>query len=808
MTTNNRLFDPAKVAEAVGLFVGTGSVAELRALEAKSKRDRWTHTASGYFDDPQKLAKALDDIRSAKGIYITLNPVNRALLARAQNRLRKAPKGESTTDHDVVARRWLPIDCDPVRPSGISSSGEEHEAALQRVRDISRYLKALGFPPPIAADSGNGAHLLYRIDLPADDGGLVQRCLDSLADRFTDGKVTIDTGVFNPARIWKLYGTLACKGDHTVERPHRMAHILHRPEHLEAVPVGLLQSLAGQSCTGGPQASKATESSGSVFDLEAFVSQHLPDAHGPEPWEGIGQRWVLNTNPLCQHHDGAAWIGRRADGTIQAGCLHNSCSWKWPNLRAAYDPPVSQKQTVPRTEPVEAFRPFPTDVLPEPVRTFVERSAAAIGCDPAFIALPVLSVLAGVIGNTRRIQLKRSWSEPAVIWTSIIGESGTYKTPAFQQAIREVGGLQDHLFKLHDERLAQHQRELSEFEAADRKWKNSPSGDPPKEPPVPRAGRVMVDDTTIEALAEIIRNNPRGVLCACDELDGWLSGFSQYKGGRGSDVAKWLSMHSAVRLMVDRKHGEPILIPRACVSITGGIQPWTLRRALGSRHIENGLCARFLFAMPPRRPRRFTSADTEPAIEAEFASLLDRLRELRGEQSNEGMEEPVCLKLNRQAHAAWVQFYDRHALEQAELSGPLAAAFSKLEAYAARFALVFHLVRQAVCVPTLTEPALIDVDSIEAGITLADWFGHEARRLNATLGESDEDRETRRLLEWIEVKGGAVTTRDLHRSLRRYSTAEDAESALNELHKAGLGQWEMSPAGEKGGRATRRLRVC
>ena len=67
---------------------------------------------------------------------------------------------------------------------------------------------------------------MYPIDLPADDGGAVQHMLFTLAELFDDGQVKVDTSVFNPARIWKLPGTLTCKGDSTTDRPHRMAHVL------------------------------------------------------------------------------------------------------------------------------------------------------------------------------------------------------------------------------------------------------------------------------------------------------------------------------------------------------------------------------------------------------------------------------------------------------------------------------------------------------------------------------------------------------------------------------------------------------
>ncbi|MBL8761336.1 MAG: hypothetical protein JNL50_08550, partial [Phycisphaerae bacterium] len=98
--------------------------------------------------------------------------------------------------------------------------------------------------------------------------------------------------------------------------------------------------------------------------------------------------------------------------------------------------------------------------------------------------------------------------------------------------------------------------------------------------------------------------------------------------------------------------------------------------------------------------------------------------------------------------------------------------------------------------------------SIAAGVVLARWFGDEARRVYAILSESDDDRETRRLVEWIERKGGTVTARDLTHGVRAYRGDPDAaERALSALAEAGIGHWETDAHGPKGGRPAQRFRL-
>jgi hypothetical protein len=206
-------------------------IVELRALKVRRGSGR-PHTEAGFFDYEhlEEMAKAALQITTdARGTYFTLNPLNPDLLARRCNRIDWAEEGELTKDKDVLRRRWLLIDADPIRDSHVSSAEEEKARAKDTVQAVRDHLRAQSWPEPFLADSGNGYHLLYNIDLPVEDGGQVERILRALAARFDTDKVKIDQTVFNPARICKLPGTIARKGDNTKLRPHRRAKLLEGP---------------------------------------------------------------------------------------------------------------------------------------------------------------------------------------------------------------------------------------------------------------------------------------------------------------------------------------------------------------------------------------------------------------------------------------------------------------------------------------------------------------------------------------------------------------------------------------------------
>ena len=355
-----------EVRNLVNILAPGGGVVEVRALA-----DGVTH--SGYFDDHEALARAveaLDADPAVAGIYVTLNTVNPALLARRANRIkmRLSRKDATTADTDILRRRWFPVDIDPVRPSGVSSTDEEHNAALAAAERIAAYLKEQGFPAPIRADSGNGAHLLYRIDLPNDGSAteVVRGALATLDALFSNETITVDTANHNAARIWKLYGTLSRKGDNTPERPHRRAKVLAVPEDISVAPLERLQHLAGLLPREGSPQPKKTDGNSPGIDLASWLLDHGIAVRSTRPYQG-GTLYVLDECPFSSAHKDGAFAIQFANGAIFAGCHHQSCgggAQRWPELRKRYEP---KRTRIPEEKP-----------LPPPILFEDEHQARAI----------------------------------------------------------------------------------------------------------------------------------------------------------------------------------------------------------------------------------------------------------------------------------------------------------------------------------------------------------------------------------------------------------------------------------------------
>lgn len=325
-----------EVRKAISTLQAPGKVFEVRII-GTAKKD----ILSGYFRDAETLLQKFDtvDLRQ-RNVYITLGEVKDECFARAQSEcFLKSP--QTSSDTEIVAYRWLFVDLDPVRSAGISSSNAELNEARKLARKVYEYLRGLGFNEPVKALSGNGCHLLYRIDIPNDPDGraLVERCLKVLALIFNSDSVKIDTTNSNPSRICKLHGTLAQKGRSTANRPHRMSRLVSVPDEIQISDAETLQRLADELPEEPkPDAGRRGYTPQADFDLLEFMREH--GMNYEEDSNDRARIYKLEECPFDHSHkDGDAKIFQYSNGAIAFKCHHNSCRGKrWQDVRLLFDP--------------------------------------------------------------------------------------------------------------------------------------------------------------------------------------------------------------------------------------------------------------------------------------------------------------------------------------------------------------------------------------------------------------------------------------------------------------------------------------
>jgi len=451
---------------------------------------------------------------------------------------------------------------------------------------------------------------------------------------------------------------------------------------------------------------------------------------------------------------------------------------------------------------------FPTDALPAPVKRLVEEAAGAIGCPPDAIGLSALVALGSAIGNGRVIQPKREWTESASIYGAVIAESGEKKTAAIGAAVGVVQKLDYSYQREHEKKMDEHAREKREYKVEERDaQKNGLAAPPP--PRAPDARRAWVNDTTVEALIPILKQNPRGLLLERDELVGWVKSMDQYKsGGKGSERQFWLSTWSGKQVSVDRKSQEgPISVLKPFISVIGGIQPDVLEDLAENR--EDGMLERFLFVYPETLNAMWTEDDISEGALVAYKELHERLRSLSMKTDNDGdpIEQPVSFSPD--AKEAYINAYNIHREEMTTPGFPryLRSVWAKLEAYTLRLILITACCRFAA---EGVAERIEEADVLRA-VYLIGYFKDTARRVFGTLRGYDPKK---RLLEavaaFVAGCGGqwSGTATDLRNKLRFVhkpdrpeelskfikEAAEDEESftyqSKTERFKNREGEWE------------------
>lgn len=318
-----------EIERALNVLIMDDQITELRAF-GREKRE----IVAGFFKYKDVLARRAHDLDSSgkyKGIHITLNPVSPSMYELSPENVTRLY--QTTSDKDIVKRVWFPVDVDPVRKSGTSATNEEHELAIDTARKIVDFMKDIGWPEPVIGDSGNGAHLLWRIDLPNDEEShrLLDKCLRVLAELFNNDKVNIDTSVANASRIWKLYGTMARKGENTQERPWRMSSLISVPEKVEILSQSRLESLASILNDKHVQSLSSTCGMTTSINVRKWLEDHGYTIYREK--DGlIGKIYVLDVCPMnSEHTDRSACVIQCNNGRILFKCHHNHCkdyTWK------------------------------------------------------------------------------------------------------------------------------------------------------------------------------------------------------------------------------------------------------------------------------------------------------------------------------------------------------------------------------------------------------------------------------------------------------------------------------------------------
>lgn len=405
---------------------------------------------------------------------------------------------------------------------------------------------------------------------------------------------------------------------------------------------------------------------------------------------------------------------------------------------------------------------YPTDVYPASLAAFINQATIDIGCPHAYLAAGVLPILGAAIGGHTTIHIGGSWNETPAIWLALVGPPGAKKTPATKTLTRPLWDI--------DNELDQGNRYALET------WDN----DDPKtrgEQPIER--HAVVNDTTIEALCDTLRNNPKLIMHS-DELTGWVNSFNQYRPG-GRDRQHWLSIWSNASIKVQRKNKRIAdSIPNPYISVLGGVQPGLLSTFAG----DDGLFPRLLYAHGEATSGTLPDDQPTPHYDT-YKQTVNQLWK----------QKPCIVDLTPKAHDLADTWYQTQEHKVADNQDGLGEVHAKMQGYMFRFALILNRLDS---VNEGNGPAT--VDHIERAVTLVDWFTQsalEAGRMDDRSNQKDIEWSDKlgKLSGWLEQHPGCTRTHALKNGPRWARNANVLDQALEAL---GVDLSRIKPPGRPG----------
>jgi KaiC/GvpD/RAD55 family RecA-like ATPase len=334
------------------VFKDNNELVEIRILDPETRK-----TYSGYFTNIEDILREVSRY-DRSNIYFTLNVINPACYGREQkDKISTRPKS-TTSDSDIIARKWCLIDIDCEKPSDTNSTDEEKEAAKQVVNSVYKFLRDEGFEPPVICDSANGWHLLYKQAMRAtpENTEIMKRFLQVLDMYFSTDKVKIDVSTFNNSRICKLYGTVSRKGSDTVDRPQRLSGFVRVPREVRVTPNEYFAKVA--SYLPQPEKKDKYNNYGATsFDLDEFLRKHNI-AVDRVIEDRDYTKYILKNCPFNSSHSAPdSAVFKMRDGSFGFKCLHASDShYTFRDFRSHFEPDAYSRER--SYSPHRSFKPY------------------------------------------------------------------------------------------------------------------------------------------------------------------------------------------------------------------------------------------------------------------------------------------------------------------------------------------------------------------------------------------------------------------------------------------------------------------
>lgn len=364
---------------------------------------------------------------------------------------------------------------------------------------------------------------------------------------------------------------------------------------------------------------------------------------------------------------------------------------------------------------------FPIDCFPARAQELVKAAEIAQGAPPDYMAACMLWTAGTATGNACKLEVKPGTIETAIFFLGIVGNPNAVKSPTIRFALRP----------LHDANKAafdQYNRDKAEFDTIqgmgkDERRQQGITGVPTK----PILSKVLMNDTTPEALATAHFNRLRGLGVNRDELSAWIKAFDRYNSGGEMDT--WLSIWSAEHLSIDRKTADPIYISRPFIGVIGGIQPGRLESLAADDRAVSGFIDRLLFVWPDNLDKPdWSMRGMDMGLVGAWQTAANKLLELPFDDS---AEKTISMTDSaRQRLFAWFNTKNKARCNDAQ-NELLQGMYGKFDIHCTRIVLALHLLRFAYS--DQAAPGEVDEATVTDGIRIAEYFISQSEKVHGRI---------------------------------------------------------------------------
>ena len=389
---------------------------------------------------------------------------------------------------------------------------------------------------------------------------------------------------------------------------------------------------------------------------------------------------------------------------------------------------------------------LPIDGLPNHVQVCLKHWHEAFQCPREYLVASVLAVASAAIGNSVRVEYG-SYSNSVQLWCVLVGRSGLNKSAPVKEILRPLRAVQEEYKHNHKEIC-----------------NSTPKGE--TSPPM---RRVLMSDSTPEARAMILRDNPKGVLNFRDELRAFFSDIGRYnKSGEASDL---LSIFNNNTIDVARKNAGNVYVTESFMSMLGGMQPDVLERTFNTdTFMYDGLVQRFLFAYPDNPKVPYPSGKEISNVDrAAWGECVDNMMRLRK------LETKAIIRLGDEAATVYGDYLNRCVSLQNDYSDDYTSAiYSKAEIYVLRLAGVVQCMSNAwdndfVC-KYKSGQTLIAGEAMDYAVRCMEYFEATALKVRDKLRGLDTRQQItnpellRELCRRFDVKSQSMLAQALNKS--------------------------------------------